>query len=113
MSYDQINIRRIATERSLRVLLTSHNPALLDTLPSEAVPDVVACYRDLDEGDSRLVRLKDLRRYPALAARGPLGHLMTEGILESYLKDQRSEEEEKEQALSWLEEFEKQTATID
>ena|SRR5690625_339269 len=107
------NIRRIATERSLRVLLTSHNPALLDTLPSEAVPDVVACYRDPDEGDSRLVRLKDLRRYPALAARGPLGHLMTEGILESYLKDQRSEEEEKEQAFSWLEEFEKQTATMD
>ena len=44
------NIQRVAERRSLRVLLTSHNPALLDTLPPSAVPDVVCCYRDPQQG---------------------------------------------------------------
>src|SRR5882724_10551429 len=40
------NVQRIARQRQLRVLLTTHNPALLDAIPAEAVPDTVACYRD-------------------------------------------------------------------
>lgn len=99
------NIRRVATERGLSVLLTSHNPALLDSLPDEAVPDVVACYRDPEEGDSRLVRIEELSDYPDLVARGPLGRLMTEGVLERALKRQRSEEERQEERLRWLRKF--------
>ena len=33
----------IARQRRLRVLLSSHNPALLDALPDDAVPHVVFC----------------------------------------------------------------------
>ena len=98
-------IRRVATERGLSVLLTSHNPALLDTLPDEAVPDVVACYRDPDGGDSRLVRLEELTEYPALVARGPLGRLMTKGILERTLKHRQTEEERRAEAVRQTEEF--------
>lgn len=92
------NIRRVATERGLSILLTSHNPALLDTLPDAAVPDVVACYRDPDEGDSRLVRLAELVEYPELIARGPLGQLMTKGILERTLQHRQTEEERRAEA---------------
>lgn len=99
------NIRRVATERKLSVLLTSHNPALLDSLPDEAVPDVVACYRDPEDGDSRLVRLDELVEYPDLIARGPLGQLMTEGVLERTLRRQQSADHRRAARLEWLEAF--------
>lgn len=34
-------IQNIASQRNLRVLLSTHNPAMLDALPDSAVPDVV------------------------------------------------------------------------
>lgn len=95
-------IQAIAAERQLRVLLTSHNPALLDALPDAALGDVVCCYRDTKEGDSRLVRLGDLERYPELVAQGPLGQLMTRRILDRFLKDQRTEAQRRQAALDWL-----------
>lgn len=97
------SIQRIAEERNLRVVLTSHNPALLDSLPDASVPHVVCCYRDPDEGDSQLIRLEDLRKYPDLVARGPLGRLMTRGIIEQYLHEQSDPEEQRKRDKAWLE----------
>jgi predicted ATPase len=101
------DIQKIAHERNLRVLLTTHNPALLDALPLEAVPNTVACYRDPKEGDSRLVKLEDLESYPELVAQGPLGRLVTKGILDRYLKapEKRDRETKVEQGLAWLSEL--------
>lgn len=96
------NIERVATSRGLRVLLTSHNPALIDTLPTEATPDIVYCYRDPAQGDSRLVRLEDLANYPELVARGPLGQLMTRGILERMVKQQPNPAARQRAAEAWL-----------
>jgi predicted ATPase len=76
----------IAKARHLRVLLTTHNPALADATPAPAVPDVVANYRDVATGRSTLQRLSDLRDYVALVALGPLGFLMSSGMLDRYLK---------------------------
>lgn len=97
------SIQKTAEERNLRVILTSHNPALLDSLPDTSIPHVVCCYRDPDDGDSRLVRLEDLRKYPDLVARGPLGRLMTQGIIEQYLHDQSDPEEQRRRDKAWLE----------
>jgi hypothetical protein len=66
------------------------------------LPDVVCCYRDRTEGDSRLVRLGDLPKYPALMAQGSLGDLVTRQVIDRYLHDTRTAEEEKAAALSWL-----------
>lgn len=101
------DIQRIARERDLRILLTTHNPALLDALPLEAVPDTVACYRDPQEGDSHLIRLQELESYPELVAQGPLGYLVTQGIMDRFLKDpsKRDRETKVEQGLAWLSEF--------
>lgn len=98
-------IQKIARERNLRVLLTTHNPALLDALPLDAVPDVVACYRDPEKGDSRLVRLQDLESYPELVAQGPLGRLLTQGIVDRYLKSPEKQDRSKkvERDLAWIE----------
>jgi len=96
-------IEAIASKRELRVLLTSHNPALLDALPDTALADVLCCYRDQKQGDSKLIRLGDLDRYPELVAQGPLGQLMTRRILERFLKDDSTPEQRQSAALNWLE----------
>lgn len=95
-------IQSIASKRSLRVLLSTHNPAMLDALPDSAVPDVVFCYRHPEDGASRLVRLADVPDYPELIAQGTLGHLMTSGALERFVKHHPTGEERKHRALDWL-----------
>lgn len=97
------NLQSVSTERNLSVLVTSHNPALLDALPLDAIPHVACCFRDPDDGTSRLVHLQDLPRYPELVAQGTVGRLMTTGILDRYLKDKRAEEDRKAEDLQWLE----------
>lgn len=102
-------IRDVASQRQLRVLMTSHNPALLDALPDSALADVLCCYRDSHQGDSRLVRLGDMERYSELVAQGPLGQLMTRKVLERFLKDDTSTEQRRNAALTWLEELKQDT----
>ena len=96
------NIREIAQRRNLRVLLSTHNPALLDALPDAALPDALFCYRDPTQGDSRIIRLQDIPDYPELIAQDSLGGLATSGVLERFVK-QPPAGERKERALAWLE----------
>jgi predicted ATPase len=95
-------INAIAERRKLRVLLSTHNPALLDALPASALNDVVFCYRDPVVGDSRLVRLKNLPDLPELLVQGSLGHLLTSGALERFVKTHKGSEERKQKARDWL-----------
>lgn len=95
-------ITKYAKQRSLRLLLSTHNPALMDALPDEALQDVVFCYRDKTDGDSRLVRLSDLPYYPELLVQGTLGNLVTKGILDKFVKSPTTPEERKKRALEWL-----------
>ena len=97
------HIADIAKRRNLRVLISSHDPALLDATPSEAVGDVAFCYRDDKTGASRLTRLADLPGYPRLAARAPLGRLMTQGTIDRFIKQMRTPAERKRKAKEWLE----------
>ena len=96
------NIKEIAELRKLQVLITSHNPALLDALPDQCLGDVLCCYRDPKEGDSRIVKLETLPRYPELVAQGSLGYLMTQGVLDRFLKDKTTPKQQKKSALEWL-----------
>lgn len=98
-------VRRVeetAKERGLRVLLTTHNPAMLDALPPSTLAEVVACHRDPERGDSRLTRLSDLDAYPVIMAQGPLGQTMTQGVLDRLLKARETADERSRKALAWL-----------
>lgn len=95
-------IQAVAERRQLRVLLSTHNPAMLDALPDKAVPDVVFCYRDPVGGDSRLVRLGSLPDGPELLIQDTLGHLMTSGALERFVKQHPGPEARKQKARAWL-----------
>lgn len=95
-------MQREAVNRGLRLLVTTHNPALLDAIPEAELPHAVACYRDPIEGDSRLVRLGDLGSFPALMAGGSLGALVTRGVLERMLRNPQTDEQRRANALAWL-----------
>lgn len=95
-------MRQYAEERGLKLLLSTHNPALMDAIPDKALADVVFCYRDPQQGDSRLVRLGDLDDYVGLVVQGSLGDLVTRGIVERFVKHPKTKEEKKKQALDWL-----------
>ena len=103
-------LRRVAEERRLRILIGSHNPALLDALPLETVPNVVFCYRDPETGFSRLTSLEDIRDYPELVAQGTIGHLMTHGILDRFVKYRPNSEEKLRLGQAWLAELMQRTA---
>ncbi|MNQ59314.1 hypothetical protein D3C85_735470 [compost metagenome] len=95
-------MREQAKKRGVRLLLSTHNPALMDALPDEALGDVIFCYRDSKQGDSQLVRLQDLQDYPGLVAQGPLGELVTNGIVDRFVKNPETPEQKKQKALDWL-----------
>ncbi|MCU0545705.1 MAG: ATP-binding protein [Oscillatoriaceae cyanobacterium Prado104] len=96
------SIRDLAEQRQLRVLLSTHNPALMDALPDRALGDVVFCYRDPAAGDSRLVRLGDMYDFPSLILQGPLGQLVTAGAVDRFVKSPHAPDERKQQAMAWL-----------
>lgn len=96
-------LHRVASARQIQLLVTTHNPALLDAIPGAALGDTVACYRDPVSGESRLQRLADLEDFVPLTARGPLGVLATSGVLDRFLKRRRTEKEREEQGRQTLE----------
>jgi predicted ATPase len=95
-------LQKVSTERDLRVLVTTHNPALLDSLPDDALADVLCCYRDPAAGASRIARLGELDRYPELVAQGSLGELVTHRVLDRFLKDSTTADERKRKSQEWL-----------
>lgn len=98
-------IFHFAEKKNLKLLISTHNPALMDALPDRALGDVIFAYRDPKEGDSRLIRLSDLDDYVGLVSQGPLGELVTQGIVDQFVKNPISKEDKKKKALSWLNEI--------
>jgi predicted ATPase len=96
------SIRDIAERRNLRVLISTHNPALMDAIPDAALGDVVFCYRDPSVGDSRLIRLGDLDDFPSLIFQGSLGQLVTRGVVDRFIKSPHTPEDRKQKAMDWL-----------
>ena len=96
-------ISEVASARDLRVLISTHNPALLNALPVSAIGDVVFCYRDKASGESRLITLKDIQYYPELVAQGQLGDLLTKGIIEKYIKSMPDHSYRRQRAMAWIE----------
>ena len=95
-------IQTVAERRNLKVLLSAHNPAMLDALPPNAIGDTVFCYRAPDDGSSRMVRLCDVENIPELIAQGTLGYLSTTGAIDRFIKNPVSSEQRKQTALDWL-----------
>ncbi len=74
-----------ATRRRMNVLVTTHNPETLNHLTEDQVKSVFLCVRRTPESDCELISLQDLPRHEELMARGRLGDLVSERIVNQYL----------------------------
>lgn len=91
-----------ATRRGLNVLVTTHNPATLDTLPNEQLAGVLVCHWRMAEGIAAVTPLLELPRVDELLERGRLGDLVTRRVVETYLQP-ISDAERAAQVEAWLE----------
>ncbi|TKG95185.1 ATP-binding protein [Puteibacter caeruleilacunae] len=98
-------INELAKRRELSVLITSHNPTLLNASPNETIDNVQFCYRDKYDGCSKITQLQDIKDYPELIAQDELGNLLTRGLIDEYVKDETSKEEKIKKSLDWLKQF--------
>jgi predicted ATPase len=92
-----------ATERrNLRVLVTTHNPAIMNNLTSEQMKEVVLCTWSEEKQAADLVELDSLPRSDELLERGQLGDLVSRRVIEQYLAPE-FEEQHRQKMLEWVE----------
>ena len=72
---------------AVRVLLTTHSPALLDAVEGTLNSSVIVCYYDEDAGYSKLIPLMEMPDYPTVMAQGSLGSVVTEGKFSAVRSD--------------------------
>lgn len=80
-------LKEVGAERQVDVVVTTHNPALLDAMGAEMVPFITVAHRDPATGDSRLTLLEDIDDLPKLLAQGSIGRLSSRGLIEASLHD--------------------------
>jgi predicted ATPase len=91
-----VDMLRVEGERrGVDVLVTTHNPALLDAMGTEMLPFIVVAHRDPNMGYSLLTLLEDIDQLPKLLAQGPIGRLSSQGLIQQSLFDKLSPEERK------------------
>ena len=95
----------IAATRDIQIVVTTHNPALMDAVPQEELPNVLCAYRDPDSLVSNIRRLGDMPQYANLAMRGSLGGAVTDEDLERMVSDTRTEKEIHTQHVAWIANF--------
>ena len=82
-------LREIGQKRNIDVLVTTHNPALMDELTPDFIPFVMVAYRNQDTGESQLIPLDEIENLPKLMASGSLGTITQQGLLEESLAKHR------------------------
>jgi len=78
-------LKELGEQRQVDILVTTHNPALLDALGPEIMPFVVVAHRDSETGESKLTLLDEIENLPKLLASGSLGKLTARGAIEKSL----------------------------
>lgn len=77
-------LKELGSERGVDVLITTHNPALLDAAGRTMIPFITVAHRD-DRGRSHLTLLEDIQDLPKMISVGNIGELATNGKIESAL----------------------------
>lgn len=76
-------LKTLGQERKIDVLVTTHNPALLDAAGASMVPFITVAHRNHSTGSSKLDQLEDIEQLPKLMASSSIGTLSTEGRIET------------------------------
>ena len=94
-------IAQTREERDINVLLSTHNPEVLNALTPEQQQNVVLAFRSKEDYCSRLLPLTQVARYDELLERGRLGDLVTRRVVDQHLHPD-FENERNEEMRSWL-----------
>ncbi len=79
-------LKEIGVKRNVDVVCTTHNPAFLDALGNDMIVFISVVHRDNDTGASTITLLEDIEALPRLLARGSVGDITTEGLLEQVIQ---------------------------
>lgn len=94
----------VARTNEARLLVTTHNPALLDAIKPRNYDSVVICYREDKNSNSKFIKLNDIPDIEELFLREKLGGLITKRLYDKLLR--RSEADrmshKNQIALDWL-----------
>lgn len=77
-------LKELGRERNIDVIITTHNPALLDAAGTTMIPFITVAHRG-NGGESELTLLEDIEELPKLISSGNIGELATNGKIESAL----------------------------
>lgn len=88
-------MKEIGAERSIDILITTHNPALMDELGVEMIPFIQVVHRDPEDGTSKISLLENIKSLPKLLAHGSVGELSTKGEIEKSLSQNGGVSDEK------------------
>lgn len=95
-------IKEVVTRKKLNILLSTHNPASLNSLSAEWLAKVHICHWDTQLETSKLTKLLSIPDVDSLLeSNGGLGDLVTKSIFEKHLAP-KFEEGKKKIALDWL-----------
>lgn len=81
-------LQDVGRSRGVDVMVTTHNPALLDAMGTTMVPFITVAHRDSKTGATGLTLLEDVRDLPRLLASGTVGKLSSKGEIEKALSQQ-------------------------
>lgn len=90
----------LSSERDIRLLVTTHNPALLNAMRGNEIAGVVVCYRDPSIGDSRFEKLVHVDAYLRIASNERVGDAMEAGEITRAVRGEESGFGEN--AVDWL-----------
>lgn len=79
-----MNMLKELGDKKIDILVTTHNPALLDAAGTVMIPFITVAHRD-DRGQSHLKLLEDIQELPKMISTGNIGELVTAGKIEAAL----------------------------
>ena len=94
-------ITRCSEERKMNVLLSTHNPEVLNALTPEQQQNVVLAFRSREDYSSQLLPLTEIARHDELLDKGRLGDLVSRRIVDQHL-DPDFERKRSEEMRRWL-----------
>lgn len=95
-------ITEATEQRDLKVLVTTHNPATMNSLSAKQLEGVVLCTWSKAKESADLIELNKLPRSDELLERGQLGDLVSRRVLEQHLAP-GFEEQHRKRVAEWVE----------
>ncbi len=71
----------LGKKQGVDILITTHNPALMDALEKDLLPFISVAYREEETGYSVIGLLEEFDKLPKYLAHGSLGKVISEGLI--------------------------------